>query len=201
MELNSNKALKILNNCRGLAPDDNWINHSICVGDTAFVIAEALNLDGDYAKTLGYLHDIGKRFGFDGLLAHAAKGYYYILDLGYSKEYASICLTHSFLNNDINCVAGGIPKKDGFKYEFIKEYIENHQQSIYEKIINLCDLMCKEVNMTLDGRLNEIIGRHGTFENTQYHINEAKKLKKYFDNLLGYDVEDLFFDKEKKLKI
>ena len=25
----------------------------------------------------------------------------YILKLGYDKEYASICITHSFLNNDI----------------------------------------------------------------------------------------------------
>ncbi len=29
-------------------------------------------------------------------------------ELGYDDEYANICLTHSYLNNDIYCTAGGI---------------------------------------------------------------------------------------------
>jgi len=34
--------------------------------------------------------------------------------------------------------------------------------------------------------------RKGVYENTQYHIKETYKLKKYFDDLLGYNLYDLF---------
>ena len=193
MKLINEKALELLNDCGGLAPDDYWIDHSICVGNSAGIIASALNLDVDFAKTLGYIHDIGKRNGFEpGVNNHAIGGYEYIIGLGYNKKYASICLTHSFLNNDINCVAVGVPKKDKYKYDFIKKYVESHEYTIYEKIINLCDLICKQNNMTIEQRLIEIMTRYGVFENTVYHIKEAQKLKKYFDDLLGYNLYDLF---------
>lgn len=197
MKLNSNKALQLLNNSRGLAKDDGWIAHSICVGNSAGKIAKKLNLDEDFAKTLGYIHDIGKRNGFGpGTIPHDIGGYEYIIEMGYDNEYASICLTHSYLNNDINCVAGGIPKKDKYKYDFTREYVENHKYTIYEKIINLCDLMCKQNNMTLEKRLLELITRYGVFENTVYHIKEAQKLKNEIQDILGCSVYSLFEDIE-----
>ncbi|MBS7020505.1 MAG: HDIG domain-containing protein [Firmicutes bacterium] len=123
--MNSQIALDLLNNSKGLAEDDNWIIHSICVGNTATVIAKALHLDEDKAKTLGYIHDIGKRFGFGA--SHGLAGYEYILSLGYNEEYANVCLTHSYLNNDINCIAGGIPNPGSPKYEWKKEFIKKSQ--------------------------------------------------------------------------
>ena len=194
MKLTSDEALKLLDNSRGLAEDDNWITHCICVGNSAGKIAQKLNLDEDFAKTLGYIHDIGKRDGYDHNIKHEIRGYNYILKLGYDKEYASICITHSFLNNDINCVAGGVPSKDIYKYDFMKEYVENHEYTIYEKIINLCDLMCKYNNMTLEKRIIEIMLRRGCHPNTVYHITEAQKLKTEIDNLLGCSVYSLFDD-------
>ena len=196
MKLTSNEALKLLDNSRGLAEDDNWITHCICVGNSAGKIAQKLNLDEDFAKTIGYIHDIGKRDGYDHKIKHEIRGYDYILKLGYDKEYASICITHSFLNNDINCVAGGVPNKDIYKYDFMKEYVGNHEYTIYEKIVNLCDLMCKYNNMTLEKRIIEIMLRRGCHENTVYHINEAQKLKREIDNLLGCSVYELFDDIE-----
>ena len=194
MKLTSVEALKLLDNSRGLAEDDNWITHCICVGNSAGKIAQKLNLDEDFAKTLGYIHDIGKRDGYDNKIKHELRGYDYILKLGYDKEYASICITHSFLNNDINCVAGGVPSKDIYKYDFMKEYVENHEYTIYDKIVNLCDLMCKYNNMTLEKRIIEIMLRRGCHENTVYHITEAQKLKLEIDNLLGCSVYSLFDD-------
>lgn len=194
MKLTSDEALKLLDNSRGLAEDDNWITHCICVGNSAGKIAQKLNLDEDFAKTLGYIHDIGKRDGYDNKIKHELRGYDYILKLGYDKEYASICITHSFLNNDINCVAGGVPSKDIYKYDFMKEYVENHEYTIYDKIVNLCDLMCKYNNMTLEKRIIEIMLRRGCHENTVYHITEAQKLKLEIDNLLGCSVYSLFDD-------
>ena len=58
--MNKEEALKLLNEEGSLAPDNRWISHSICVGDTASVIAEKLNLDKEKARVLGYIHDIGK---------------------------------------------------------------------------------------------------------------------------------------------
>lgn len=192
MKLTSEKALELLENSRGLAEDDNWITHCICVGNSAGKIAQKLNLDEDFAKTLGYIHDIGKRNGFNHIMKHEISGYNYILDLGYDKEYASICITHSFLNNDINCVAGGVISKETYKYDFMKEFVENHEYTVYEKIINLCDLMCKYNNMTLEKRIVEIMLRRGCHENTVYHITEAQKLKQEIDEMLGCSVYSLF---------
>lgn len=196
MKLTSEKALELLENSKGLAKDDNWIKHCICLGDTAEKIADKLNLDTDFAKTLGYIHDIGKRNGYDSNIKHEISGYDYILELGYDEEYARICITHSFLNNDINCVAGGVISEDTYKYDFMKEYVRKHEYTIYEKIINLCDLMCKYNNMTLEKRIIEIMLRKGCHTNTVYHITEAQKLKDEIDEMLGCSVYSLFDDIE-----
>ena len=186
MKLTVDRAREMLEEARSKAVDDRWINHSICVGDSAEKIAEKLNLDINYAKTLGYIHDIGRAIG-DGK-DHVINGYNYIKELGYDDEYANICLTHSYLNNDVYCTAGGFPKDIPFRTEFIK----NHEYTIYEKIINLCDLMCTDTIITVDKRLIDLIIRKGVHENTQYHIKETYKLKQYIDEQLGFNVYDLF---------
>lgn len=184
MKLTSKKALEMLEEARGKTVHDGWIDHSICVGRAAGVIAKALNLDEEKAKTLGYIHDIGKLINFR---KHVMKGYNYLKELGYDDEYCNICLTHSYLNNDINCTQGE-PTDIPFRTNFIK----NHEYTIYEKIINLCDLMCMHDVVTMKKRLIDIISRREPHKNVFYHINEALKLKKYFDELLGYSVYDLF---------
>lgn len=188
MELTSTKALEMLKECEKNMSDTGWIKHSICVGNSAGKIAEKLNLDVDKAKALGYIHDIGK--GVGPFSEHVMNGYNYIKSLGFNDEYANICLTHSYLNNDVNCTAGGFPKDIPFRTEFIK----NHEYTVYEKIINLCDLMCKNVNMTLEKRLVDIMLRRGVHENTVYHIKEAQKLKKDIDDMLGFNLYELFPD-------
>ena len=188
MKLTSDIALELIENFRNKMEDTRWIDHSICVGNSAGKIAESLSLDIDKAKTLGYIHDIGK--GIGEFKEHVMNGYKYIKELGYDDEYANICLTHSYLNNDVNCTAGGFPKDIPFRTQFVKE----HEYTIYEKIINLCDLMCTNVNMTLEKRLVDIMLRKGVHENTVYHIKEAQKLKKEFDEMLGFNVYKLFPD-------
>lgn len=193
MKLTSDEALNILKKERGKLESDMWIEHQICVGNTAGKIAKALGLDEDKEKTLGYIHDIGKRYGIKerGALVHGYKGYEYLKKLGYDEEYAGICILHSYLNNDINCLAD-ITDKNGLEYEFQKYYVENHKYTDEEKIINLCDLMCTNKVLTMEKRLIDLLVRHGVFETTQYHIKEALKLKQYFDNKLGYNLYNLF---------
>ena len=191
MKLTSKQAKAILESARGKTEHDGWIDHSICVGNSAGRISEALNekdynLDVDKAITLGYIHDIGKMVGpFHG---HVMNGYEYMKSQGYDEEYCNVCLTHSYLNNDTNCTAGGIPQDIPFRKEFIK----NHEYTLYEKIVNLCDLMCTSKVNTVDKRLIDIMIRRGAHSNTQYHIKETYKLKEYFDALLGYNLYDLF---------
>lgn len=193
--MNSQTARELLESMRNVTPDDRWVEHCLSVGDSAFIIASALkdnnvDIDIDKATTLGYLHDIGKYNGESH--GHAMRGYEYLKDKGYDLEYANICLTHSYLNNDILCTAGSMPNKDNNK--FLTEFIENHVYTIEEKLINLCDLMCINKNkiFTIDKRLIDIMMRKGVYPNTQYCIKEAYKLKKYFDDLLGYNLYDLF---------
>lgn len=176
--LTSEKALELLKAAENTTTDLGWVLHSRCVGETAGVIADKLGLDKEKAKTLGYIHDIGKKDG--DFHNHIMNGYEYLKGLGYEEEYCNICLTHSYLNNDCMCTAGGIPKNIPFRTEFIK----NHEYTIYEKIINLCDLMCTRKRMTLEQRIIEIMLRRGCYENTVYHITEAKKLKQEIDELL-----------------
>lgn len=195
MKLTIEKAREMLEEARKKAKDGRWIGHCICVGDSAGRIAKALkdkgiDVDVEKAIILGYIHDIGKNNGkFHG---HVMEGYNYLKEKGYDDEFCNVCLTHSYLNNDIVCTAGGVPNPED--NPFLTDFIKKHQYTIEEKIINLCDLMCPQSGKvyTVDKRLIDIMTRRGAYSNTQYHIKETYKLKEYFDNLLGYNVYDLF---------
>ena len=188
MELTAEKALQMLEEYRNKTKDTNWIDHSICVGNSAGKIAEKLGLDVEKAKTLGYIHDIGK--GIGEFLEHPQNGYQYIKEQGYDDEYANVCLTHSFLNNDYMCTIGWMPEENAD----LSNFVQTHEYTIYEKIINLCDMICTNVNVTLEKRLIDIMIRRGIFENTIYFVKEIQKLKKAFDNMLGFNVCTLFPD-------
>ena len=78
MKLTKAQALQMIENFRGTTQSDKWIDHCICVGDTAGKIAQALtekghNVDIDKAITLGYVHDIGKYNGESH--GHVMRGY------------------------------------------------------------------------------------------------------------------------------
>ena len=195
MKITSKEAKELLEIERQKVKDDRWITHCLSVGDSAGRIAKALNdkgysVDVDKTITLGYLHDIGKYNGESH--GHVMRGYEYLKSKGYDDEYANICLTHSYLNNDIVCTAGGVPNPDD--NPFLANFIKEHEYTIEEKLINLCDLMCPQANkvFTIDKRLIDIMTRRGAYSNTQYHIKETYKLKEYFDSLLGYNLYDLF---------
>ena len=195
MKLSSKEALNIFKELGKDSKNKYWIEHSIYVGNSGEKIAQSLNEKGydvsiDKAKTLGYIHDIGK-YSNDPH-GHIMRGYKFLKGKGYDDEYCNICLTHSFLNNDILCTAGGVP--DINDNLFLADFIKNHKYSIEEKIVNLCELMCPQGGKvyTIDKRLIDILIRKGAYSNTQYHIKETYKLKEYFDTLLGFNLYNLF---------
>ena len=61
-----------------------------------------------------------------------------------------------------------------------------------KKIINLCDLMCTDKILTVEKRMIDLLIRHGVYKTTHYHILETMKLKKYFEDKLGYSLYALF---------
>ena len=137
MKLTSDEVRTILENFRGTTQSDKWIDHCICVGNTAGRIAQALkekgyDVDVDKTITLGYLHDIGKYTGESH--GHEISGYNYLKDKGYDEEYCNICITHSYLNNDIVCTAGGVPNPDD--KPFIAEFIKTHKYTHNRRKIN-----------------------------------------------------------------
>ena len=69
------------------------------------------------------------------------KGYEYIIKLDYDDDYAGIYIKYLFLNNGIDCISDNRDENDKSNpyYDFVKKYISK-EYSIYDKIINLCDL-------------------------------------------------------------
>jgi len=109
MKLTKELALQMIEEYRGKTKSDRWIDHCICVGDTAGKIAKALtekgyNVDIDKTITLGYLHDIGKYTGESH--GHEISGYNYLKDKGYntiSTDYYNwINMCESWWKNDVD---------------------------------------------------------------------------------------------------
>ena len=92
------------------------------------------------------------------MIHNAINGYNYIKSLGYDEEYAGICIKHSFLNYDIDCISNDRDETDksNSHYNFVKEYIKN-KYSLEEKIINLCDLMCTTKILTVEKRMIDLL--------------------------------------------
>lgn len=194
------QALDLLEEARVASPRNKWwVIHSLGVGDSAGTIASAMNksqsdnsawrtLDPEKVTILGYLHDIGKR-GEDWVV-HPYEGYRFLQSLGLNEEYCQICLTHSFVNNDAFCMFSEFmqPERD----KFVIDYIAKHEFTLEEKIVSICDMMFGTAMWSLDKRMIDVISRHGTCDKTQERIQEVYKLKSYLDQLLGYNLYDLF---------
>jgi len=135
-----------------------WISHSLYEGEVAYSLAIAMGLNGECAKKLGILHDIGRKF--DHSFNHVIKGYEYLTLLGLNEE-AICCLTHSFLsipydnklkgNRCANCdpsIPGfyvddngkGVFKDNSYKDD-ITLFLENYNYNDYDTILNISDLM------------------------------------------------------------
>lgn len=189
------KIIDLLGNAKQDNPERNtgWVTHSLAVGDAAGRLAEVLNKAGrhyDVEKVtlLGYLHDIGKMVGDFEL--HPVAGYEYLKQNGYNEEYYTVCLTHSFVNNDPFCMFSDFMQED--RDRFLIDFIKHHKFTDEEKLITLCDCMTLFVPMTVDKRMIDIISRHGVCEKTPERIKATYALKEYFDKQLGYNLYDIF---------
>lgn len=181
--------LGVIENESDLTKSNNrWILHCLYVGCAAKRIASKLGIDEDYAAALGYIHDIGRKINHQN---HPIEGYNYIKKHGFNTD-AKICLTHSFIDNNINLVAGGPPKNDQI-YTFLNNFLQSNKPSIYDSIVQLCDLFCLEKGFTtLEKRILDIYTRKGIYENSLEHFHSALALKEQLENQMGCNLYDLF---------
>ncbi len=190
--MDSTTALTILfqniRDIRELMNNDNkWIMHSLYVGQAASTIAKRLNLNADYAETIGYMHDIGRLISHSN---HVIEGYKYLDNLGY-PDIARYCITHSFVDNIIPNTAGGGPNKDS--YDFINNYLNNITLNIYDNIVQLCDLFCLETGYTtFEKRILDITKRKGVYPNSLEHFKSIMELKNRLENMMGITIYELF---------
>ncbi len=164
-----------------------WINHSLYVGHAAQIIAKKLNIDDDYAMALGYIHDIGRKISHKD---HIIVGYKYLYQLGYEYEWR-VCLTHSFIDNNILLTCGDGPSGD--VREFIMEYLNSIDISIYDNIIQLCDLFCMYSGYTtIEKRLLDIYTRKNVSSNAKQHYDSVLALKERLEQQMGCSLYSLF---------
>lgn len=127
-----------------------WIGHSVYVGEVCANLAKILGLDDNIARTLGLLHDYGRKFshGFN----HVIKGYEALIELGWYDE-SFACLTHSFVkggrcSNNERAIEGfyvdeeGNPRwKEGTKQDDVTLFLQSYKYTDYDIILNIADLM------------------------------------------------------------
>ena len=189
MKLNREKAYDLLT--QGLENPETigYVPHSRYVGDLAGRIAGEMGLDPEYATVLGYLHDIGRKVKPDN---HMYAGYKFLKDNGYG-EYAFICLTHSFLNNDIECICGRLLPPESEGYAEVKTFVESHENTDYDRIIQTCDLLCLHTGgTTLEERIDDIESRKGTHAKSAYHRQAAIAKKAYLEEKIRHSIYDFY---------
>lgn len=169
-------------------PENKWVKHCIYVGVGAGRIASKLGLDSDYAQALGYVHDIGRKISHPN---HTIAGYKYMISEGYHEE-ARSCLTHSFIDNNIYYTAGGIPEGQD-RFDYMNSFLQNTQLTIYDNIVQMCDLFCLETGFTtIERRLLDITVRKGVFDNSLLHLEKTMELRGRLEEMMGCSLYELF---------
>ncbi len=189
MQLNKRQAYELL--IQGLSDPANvrYVSHSVYVSELAGMIAERMGLDPEYAAVLGMLHDIGRKVDPGN---HMYAGYKFLKENGY-PEYAFICLTHSFLNNDIECICGELLSPQSEGYAEVKDFVEKCEYTDYDRIIQTCDLLCLHSGgTTLEERIADIESRKGTHSKSQYHRRAAAAQKDYIEQKAGCGIYSLY---------
>lgn len=191
MILTSTKAYQYLMDA-SVMNDGKWINHSVYVGQAAGQLASHMRgmVSEDVAIAMGYVHDIGRRFG-DMKINHALQGYYFLKEQGY-EDAARVCLTHSFPVQDVKSVTGlwDCTKED---YIFLEQYLASCNYNYYDKLIQFCDnIATSDGIVALEVRLVDIVMRYGfDTQNTIKRWQRCFELKRELEAIMGKKVEDV----------
>ncbi len=138
-----------------------WVKHSWYVAKAAEAIAgRHPAMDPEAAFVMGYLHDIGRRFGAKGMV-HVIDGYNYLIGKGF-EDAARISLTHSYPTGR---AYSALVKWDGSEAElrFVRRFLAKIQFDLNDKLIQLCDSLALPTGFCLvEKRLIDVALRYGT---------------------------------------
>lgn len=184
-----NTAIKILEEAERLNPGQ-WKQHSEFVALACKNIASHCpDLDEEKAYILGLLHDIGRRVGVVAE-RHMIAGYKYCMELGYD-EVARICVTHSFMIQDIKSSIG---KWDTTKeeYEMTEAIINSVVYDDYDLLVQLCDALALPTGFCLlEKRFIDVACRYGVQEYTIPRWKKTLEIKEYFEEKIGCSIYEV----------
>jgi uncharacterized protein len=164
-----------------------WASHCTAVSEVAHfcgkVFIQKREIDIEFMRTAGLLHDIGRYETHDPVL-HGIAGYNLMKDLGYPRE-AFVCASH---------ILYGLARSDAIKYglppqDFIPISLE-------EKLIPLIDYLIEfDQPTTLAKRFSSLRDRcaANTFfiENLANAEKTAMDVMQYINSEFGVSIEDL----------
>ncbi|MDF2941760.1 MAG: metal dependent phosphohydrolase [Herbinix sp.] len=167
-----------------------WIEHSINTGLAAkYIASKCDNLDPEKAYILGVLHDIGRRVGIVSQ-RHIIEGYNYCMGKGW-EEAARICMTHSFMVQNVKADVGEWDVSDD-DYAFINQYIETITYDDYDRLMQLCDSLATANGFCLlEKRFVDVHRRYGVNEYTIARWNAVFDIKEFFENKMGCSVYEV----------
>lgn len=164
-----------------------WVAHSRHVAEAAARLAAPLpGLDPAIARSLGLLHDIGRRAGVSRM-RHIVDGYDFLVGLGYERA-ARIALTHSFPIRDIRASIGEWDVTPA-QYDFVRRYLEGVVYDDYDRLLQLCDaLALPEGFCLLEKRFVDVTLRHGVYPALPERWQATLAIKAAFEIELGRSI-------------
>ncbi|MCC5423932.1 HD domain-containing protein [Clostridium botulinum] len=184
-----NTAIKALEQAEKLNPGQ-WKQHSEFVALACKNIAEhCTDMDSDKAYVLGLLHDIGRRVGVVSE-RHMIAGYQYCMEQGWD-EVAKICVTHSFIIQDIHSAIGrwDVTKEE---YELTENIINSAVYDDYDLLVQLSDALALSTGFCLlEKRFVDVACRYGVNEHTVARWKKTIEIKGYFEEKMKCSIYDI----------
>lgn len=164
-----------------------WYSHSLYVAEACANLAKWIGLNENVARTLGLLHDFGRKYNHS--FNHVTIGADYLV-LENWKEEAIACLTHSFVNGG-RC-ANNEPAVLGFyvdefgnamweesaEKDDVAYFLENYNYTDYDRILNIADLIATDKGIVSPyDRIKDIATRRTIdLTNRGYFLSEFNNL-------------------------
>ncbi len=164
-----------------------WVPHSLHAAEAASAIARHHPaLDPERAYILGCLHDIGRRFGVTDM-RHTLDGYRFLHTKGF-RDAARVCLTHSFVIQDVECVEGTWDCTDE-ELAFIQDLIASLPMNDYDRLIQLCDAIALPSGCCLmEKRLVDVALRYGFKAHTIRRWQALFDIQRGFETAIGQSI-------------
>ena len=75
----------------------------------------------------------------------------------------------------------------------MNNFLLSTELTIYDNIVQMCDLFCLETGFTtIERRLLDITELKGVFDNSQLHLEKTMELKRRLEDMMGCSLYELF---------